>query len=350
MTPQITFLLGAGASKSFGLPLTADIFPRIWQKIEDKNFLDQEHRALLAQIIKCLYPGLKNDTPQDNLPGITELLSMVDHFIVSNAIPQVKMTVNDLVKVRGAIELAIIDVIEGEFDVPYDEDDEEGLLYQEFVGILSSFSKTHKVNIISTNYDIMIEFGLFHQTYHADEIAFRRDVDFGIRWRHPGNGEIINPPAAPKFSVYKLHGSTNWLRCDICSQTYINVYGSIYEQIKKKEPDLYNTCHCGHAILSSVIVSPSLEREIVDPNLGYIWNAALESLRTSGKWVIIGYSMPPEDLNIRSIVTRALNSHDQTPDITVVQWKNDSEARFRNMLGNLKFISGGMKAYITSVR
>ena len=45
MTPQITFLLGAGASKSFGLPLTADIFPRIWQKIEDKNFLDFQNEV-----------------------------------------------------------------------------------------------------------------------------------------------------------------------------------------------------------------------------------------------------------------------------------------------------------------
>src|SRR5688500_8348174 len=100
MTNQITFLLGAGASKAFGLPLTADIFPRIWKKIGDEEFLDEEHRNLLKSIVRCLYPGLSIETAAKDLPGITELLSMVDHLIASNAIPCRKMTVNDLAKGR----------------------------------------------------------------------------------------------------------------------------------------------------------------------------------------------------------------------------------------------------------
>jgi hypothetical protein len=39
-----------------------------------------------------------------------------------------------------------------------------------------------------------------------------------------------------------------------------------------------------------------------------IWQTALEALREAETWYIIGYSLPPEDVAIRTILLRAYQS------------------------------------------
>lgn len=345
--PQVTFLLGAGTSKAFGLPLTNEIFPRLWKSLADDEFLGPEDNKLVKRILTCLYPGLTRKTPEEVLPGITEVLSMIDHFIANNSVPQAKISIDNLMLCRQAVEIAIVNIIEERFYYEYDEKDSGDQSWKKFIMHLKALSGSHKVNVISTNYDIMVEFGLFQFVFDQNEEKFINQVDFGIRWRDPHDGSMHNPPVDPKYSIYKLHGSTNWLHCDLCYQSYVNIYGSIFNQIADRTISEFNTCHCGHALLSSVIVSPSLEREVNNTNLRYIWNGALESLRTSDQWIFIGYSMPAEDLNIRSIITRALNGHQSTPQIKIVQRNEKLKPRFESILGKVEYYSEGIDNYLT---
>jgi hypothetical protein len=71
-----------------------------------------------------------------------------------------------------------------------------------------------------------------------------------------------------------------------------------------------------------MIIAPSYVRDVRDPVLLGIWRSALESLRQAARWIIIGYSLPPEDLAIRSMLVRAYQGRDAgqpEPDVTVVQ-------------------------------
>jgi hypothetical protein len=68
----------------------------------------------------------------------------------------------------------------------------------------------------------------------------------------------------------------------------------------------YNECYCDGR-LRSVIVTPSIVRDVRDANLLSIWNAALEDLRQAHQWIFIGYSLPPEDVAIRSLLLRAFH-------------------------------------------
>ena len=47
------------------------------------------------------------------------------------------------------------------------------------------------------------------------------DVDFGFTWRDPQSGQLHQRPPSPRFAIYKLHGSLNWLRCALCEHTYV---------------------------------------------------------------------------------------------------------------------------------
>jgi len=62
-------------------------------------------------------------------------------------------------------------------------------------------------------------------------------------------------------------------------------------------------------------------RDIRDPNLLEVWKAALEALRMAERWIIVGYSMPPEDVAIRSLFLRAWQGrrYSKKPLIRVIQ-------------------------------
>ncbi len=76
---------------------------------------------------------------------------------------------------------------------------------------------------------------------------------------------------------------------------------------EEKHPKGYNVCWCG-ARLRSLLVTPSVVRDIRDANLLGIWQAALEDLRRADSWTFIGYSLPSEDIAIRSVLLRAMHS------------------------------------------
>jgi NAD-dependent SIR2 family protein deacetylase len=211
------------------------------------------------------------------------------------------------------------------------------------------------LTIVSTNYDVTVESELFVQKQREP-----KECDFGFDWRNPFGEALIPRPATPDLAFYKLHGSFNWLRCDLCGQLYINPYELIAYLSFREAQQWANTCTCGAYPLRHVIVAPSMVRDVRDPHLLNIWRCATEALRTAKKWFIIGYSLPAEDLAIRSMLLRAYNARgldDQSasllpqqtirpgPDVTVVQMGNTTKPAYEAMFpqGSFEFLEGGLE-------
>ena len=68
-------------------------------------------------------------------------------------------------------------------------------------------------------------------------------------------------------------------------------------------------------------------RQVQDANLLSIWQRALEALRNAKTWIMAGYSLPSEDLAIRSILIRAQQAHEGPLQVRVRQLDPRSEAR-----------------------
>ena len=86
-----------------------------------------------------------------------------------------------------------------------------------------------------------------------------------------------------------------------------------------------------------MIVSPSFVRDVRDPILLEIWRNALGALRRAERWFIVCYSLPPEDVAIRSMLLRAYTGRDDDKkkvEIVVVQKRaNDPEqTRYTSLL------------------
>jgi hypothetical protein len=405
MTRSVVFL-GAGASRALGLPLTKDIFPLLLagltadstspQPLFGGDAVDQQ---CLKRCLEAMLPGLK-DVPadpmaraawRDTLPPITDVLSAMAYLLLSANTPRPDVTLSELSHARMLLERAVFELLvrnespdalhmEGVPDVVQDEWRETAQrpflpqrssdYARETARVVDWFLELapmpgDRVTLISTNYDIEVEQELYARLGYN---VFDR-VDFGMSVRDPGSGTVYVRPDAARVAVYKLHGSLNWLRCDLCDNVYVNPVGGVAylsfllgddaERHKAENPWLSrleaggaNQCHCGYRPLRHVIVAPSFVRDVRDPILMEIWRNAVEALRVADEWIIVGYSLPPEDVAIRSMLLRAYQGRDTEarPHVTVVQLKQEEPelTRYRLLFPEHDYLAGGLSAYLDS--
>jgi hypothetical protein len=377
--------LGAGASQPFGIPVTGKILKLIldaedrifdqqpgaadadclsaeekasWETIAWREHvkpfseaLDSRGPAALARLLndrlRILFPGL--DRVGDNLPLITDVLSLIDHMLASGVVSSPRFQSASLQELRALLERAILQVLSRPSDLDLATQNDQTLT--NLAEWLCRRGKAGQpVTIISTNYDIALESKIYSLFDSVVQQPVHEAVDLGFSWREPTvAGSIHHPPEHPIVRIFKLHGSLNWLRCDLCGYIYFNSAGSIYHQAFRPTLDWSNTCHCLHGPLRPVIVAPSMVRQVQDANLLAVWQRALEALRNAKSWAIAGYSLPPEDLAIRSILIRAERTHEGPLEIKVIQSGDETKPRYELLFPDLKasdFLHQGFLHYV----
>ena len=364
-------------SATFGYPLTSEILPHIVQKISREVLFNEVtrnrevsalYRTLLREMLISLSPGIKPlfnervsfNKLKEELPLVTELLSQLEHQIATSHamldwnygirnLPFRPDKISDrweLGNLKTLFDWAIINVIDRNRKKSYSRK------ASDFLRWIKEKNKKGRqfISIVSSNYDVALEWELldYGQAWNADT-----DIDFGVSWRDPvlDKSVVYNRPVKPVYRILKLHGSVDWLKCRRCGFLYINptepIYTLTYSNIKTNA----NSCHCGYWPLQPVLVTMSYVRKMDEPNLQEIWRNTFEELRMADEWVIVGYSLPPEDFDIRSLFLRALLSKEKKIKITVIQLDRNSEKRYDQFFGkgNYVYLDGGFDANIDKI-
>src|SRR5207249_3724515 len=102
----------------------------------------------------------------------------------------------------------------------------------------------------------------------------------------------------------------------------------------RRKRDAANTCFCSETKLEPQIVSPSFVRRLEDLNLLNIWSHTHNLLCRAGHWIIIGYSLPEEDVSIRSLFTRALHYREGSLKVTVIQRSESEREKYNALFGD----------------
>ncbi|BCX46869.1 NAD-dependent protein deacetylase [Haloferula helveola] len=366
---RTTYFLGAGASKAFGYPITSEILPKIVQR--GKKVLARgtsgpvsASKKELKELLEKLFPALWRQ-PERDMPLITDLLTLLNNAIVTDTpvfIDDSEMSSHQRLRLR--LEQGIVDALRP----PYRRNSPPKLL-RKFVDSLypSDPGRTNESTVVSTNYDLSIEGLLYEATgsgasgsVDSHEVAARIDHGFTYRIPFASHSPLATRPLDSKVGLYKLHGSLNLLRCAVCKCSFLNPLGDV-----SWRPFLYprsklNRCdYCGITPLKPVIVAPSFVRDVSELGLSEVWNAAYEALRAAHRWVFVGYSLPPEDYAIRSLLLRAYRFRTTKPEVKVIQRKNTEEdkedkekqhlmQRYRLLFENPKFHFDGFEAFIKS--
>jgi NAD-dependent SIR2 family protein deacetylase len=349
--------LGAGASKAFGFPLTSELLPRMLELLEDPSpdplF---EHAGVdlpgFRRRIEAFIPGLGptwrrlRESSPGKLPwlqlGVTDVLTLLDHAVATGGV-RAGMENDELQVFRRWLEVAICIVLqraEKERD-PSKHEVNRG----HFIDWLFRLRDDGELALMTTNYDLVVERPLFEKVASVDG-PIERKVDFGFSWRDPASSELVPRPADAKVRLLKLHGSLNALRCVLCGETYVNVLGDISQNGLKHGVDRWNTCICcDYARLRVNLVTPSLVRQVHDASLLGVWQAATEALRVADQWFLIGYSLPSEDVAIRSLLARAWEGRTEKPKVVVIQKGDDVRQLHELMFPGCEYFRDGLAAY-----
>jgi NAD-dependent SIR2 family protein deacetylase len=356
----IAIFLGAGAASSFGYPLTRDLMLRIFEGLTRNKILSKsitlsgvvtkEARAELLTFLSELLPGERMS--RETVPMVTGVLSLMDFSLATGQALLPGRTLEETRRARHLLERALLEVIPD-----YDWfDSEEEARFDQFCSCLRHLRRHRPpggLSLITTNYDMVSDVAAMEAaSVHGDDVEWSvddlaRKVDFGFRWIRPTPGKQVSfsRPERPKIALYKLHGSTNWLRCPLCENLYINPAGPIAWIAMTKDKEGDNECHCSATRLEAQIVSPSFVRDMRAPNLVAIWKNALDALREADDWLIIGYSFPDEDVGIRALFTRAFGATTRQPRISVVQLNEDARVNYESFFpqGSVEYVTGGME-------
>jgi hypothetical protein len=340
---SLALFLGAGVSRPLGFPLSAEILPLILRRLDEGTLLasagDGRQGTELRRLLSSFLPALFEEGIEP--PLITDLLSLVDQLLVDGHALSRELGAAALDQLRTLLDRAIAEVLA---EPREGRQEGRGLLDRMVDWLLARGAPTA---LITTNYDLAVESRLFGRL-DAGEVA--RAVDFGMSWR-PAHGGALNPrPAEPRLRYYKLHGSLDWLRCGLCGHVTVDLgRGPAGEGAGGAGRGV--ACACGYRPLRHIFVAPSMVREMRDPNLLAVWHGALEALRTAEEWIVVGYSLPPEDVPVRSLLLRAARSRPAPPRVRVIENTSDNglENRYRLMFPEASFEPGGVEGFVESI-
>jgi hypothetical protein len=345
----LTVFLGAGASKPFGYPITRELMLKIFQRVRMRPKGKKRFPQLkLHEFLVRLLPGER--ASKERVPMVTGVLSLLDHALATGQVLLPGSSLKETREVRELLEHELIQTIPD--DLPFNA--REYQLFDTYCDWLERIFKARRssrLGIVTSNYDMLSDLAACYVTKVDGEIGdwryadVAKKIDFGFRWNHPYKNVSFPRPEKPKFSLYKLHGSTNWLRCPLCENLYVNPDARISTLASSGFSWRGNVCHCSDTLLEAQIVSPSFLRSVRDPNLIAIWRNALDLMRESDQWLIIGYGFPDEDVAIRALFTRAFSSRSDRPRVSVVQLDQQALPNYASFFPDDKFqyYSGGLQ-------
>ena len=144
--------------------------------------------------------------------------------------------------------------------------------------------------VVTTNYDILAERGLRHR-------PMQRPPRPGVHYGGFPRPQVLKGQASPftttldlrqvelagSVPVFKLHGSLNWGH----SASQIVMYQDLRPAFRRG---------------GDAAILPPTAAKITPPWLSGVWDEARQALSKAGIWIVVGYSLPAYDTDVRDLL------------------------------------------------
>jgi len=308
MEVKDVILLGGGASGSEGAPLQGDLFKeyaRIWQT-DGESFISNEMGRRLSQFFETFF-GIdirQNDLSSVSFPTFEEVLGILElsidreeSFKGYSLMPsetQVQRTREDLIFLIATI---LDRKLRGEA--------------KHHIKLVNRLKKKHKLSettFVSLNYDILIDNAL------AD-LYPDYDLDYGVEFTNFQNeGEWKRPEPERAVSLYKLHGSLNWLYCPTCTSLTLTPKEKRVAKLVFK-PQKCDKCDSG---MIPIIIPPTFFKVMSNFYLQEIWRKVQSVLMQAERIFFCGYSFPDADIHVKYLLKRVEVNRGSTPEVYII--------------------------------
>lgn len=319
MDSKTVVIFGAGATKACGGPLTNEIISRGFASeyhIDREGYLDTLNKFIAENFFQI---------DQETYPPLPLLISFLDTAIDRNHALGEDWGRAGLIKAREALDYIIFAVLE------HDLKRLQNNYYRDLYDAISSVDGTLPTTV-SLNYDIIADNSISAWCEHHGDDAhpfpdYMCDIATDNYRDKKGTGKLL-----------KLHGSLNWLFCPSCNRLDVGIsksgrrFAKVLEGLYQEENiEDRLSCHgrpcrsCG-AEVQPVMISPTYFKDYRNPHISRIWYEADQALRKAERVIIVGYSLPSDDLDVLYLLKRGL-SHLPSDQIHVVEY----DPNMRNM-------------------
>ncbi|HSR67624.1 MAG TPA: SIR2 family protein [Acidobacteriota bacterium] len=341
------YILGAGASFEHGAPLTKDILPYALK-------LDEGDERL--QIVRCFLKDIFHfDAEQaaddeDSFPSLVDALSVVDLALDRHENLAKNYDQKKLREVRQALEYAVFRSLEHSLS---SQTSNQRPRSKATLDLIHKLNADSKAAIISLNYDVIVDIALFRRTDQYFEFesasterledveASTQRIDYGVEFANFEKVEATVAEPGQGFPLYKLHGSFNWLLSKVTGNLYYGglqkavgvLYGGDIESLYREGAQLFGE---QVSALEPILVTPTHLKDLRNPHLAGIWRKAEMALRQAKRVIFIGYSLPGDDMHIKYLLKRSLetNPHRRRAEIVVVNPSKWDQSNFRKFFGD----------------
>ena len=138
--------------------------------------------------------------------------------------------------------------------------------------------------------------------------------------------------------ILKLHGSSNWLRCNNASCTHKSVFVSAIQFVPRTDTEDHgyidrvetNCKECGTALVP-FIVPPTWSKNIDDPILALTWTRAAEVLSQSEAFAAVGYSLPTGDSHVKQLLNIGFSTRKLRQAVAIVGRDQEAKQRWEGL-------------------
>lgn len=365
---KTVFLLGAGFSKNENAPLQAEIIREIF--LINTKELSPNYRKIFTRYRNDFKSFLSetmfiDENKFENL-SLEDIYTPIDRCIMDNLAFR-NIAPKDLIELRQMINGLIIIMLDYKLHLTRPK----GSHVEKFTDYLISLRKRHLKEdpfaIISTNWDILVDTSLRNKMEPSEGV-----VDYCCNpTAYDANEPIIPGLSALEMNLYnvkllKLHGSMNWLQCKRCQRLFVTFFEKIAIDEYVTKPICRECDHNfsneltsdGGGFLSSLLIMPTLLKDLNNFQLKLIWQNAGIELSEASKLIFMGYSFPLADFELRQLLARnvrhnasievVLSSEDKP---TESSYRSSAENRYRTFFGKRKveIHYEGVKKYIDNL-
>jgi hypothetical protein len=205
--------------------------------------------------------------------------------------------------------------------------------------------------VISFNYDVIVDFELARRFVPAiqgmppagitgADIWDPYPLDYGVEFTDAPQHEA---PPEGRIRLYKLHGSLNWLHSRVTGSLYFRGFHKAVSTLFRLKSDPQTAVTAEElgaerpADLDPLLITPTYLKDLRNPHLAHLWRLAEDALRRAERITFIGYSLPGDDVHIKYLFKRAIETRrhpERDPEIVVVNRSESAQQHYRWFFGS----------------
>jgi hypothetical protein len=304
--------LGAGASKAEGAPLQGELFADYFSSPSFRKSRGKMDRELADFFSEMFHIDVRRrDIRAVNFPTFEEVLGLTDLAIMRKEAFR-HFDIENRDRNSGRLRFVAQYLVFLVAKVLHEKLGDRARLHRQLVVALRTRNQLLNTVFVSTNYDILIDNAL------TEEQANGISLDYGVEFRNfDWPADWMRPVRGTSVSLFKPHGSLNWLFCPTCDELEITPKekGVVTRLISEYADRRCAECQ---SVYSPLIVPPTFYKDLNNAFLSSIWNRTDVALRKVKRIVFCGYSFPDADIHIKYLLKRAQTNRDTLLKVTVV--------------------------------